>query len=528
MGKRLTKKIKALVLGIIGIFLILIIIREVHTFRIKNLWNSVREECEQKGLSFDFSDIIPEPVPDDKNFAYVAPLKPLLEYEEDGVTPLNPEKYDEASNFLIIPAGLSSSLGPKGPEPYHGYDLSAVQKFFRDDGMELWSQPVEAGEPAADVMLAIGRVAEDMDLLAKASKQRPFYRLNVKYEVKNFDEVKDFENVIGGALSFPQHRNAQWWFNIRCSAHLDNGNTDSALADLKMSMFLAELYENEPNLLSQVCRLTLMRLALNPLWEGLAKKRWNAEQLDSLQNILANINYLEGLDKALRFERHLINQIHHYLRGLLNQDSDSFTASLASFGVPLALTGAVGFRLFPLKWFYISPSAFINGSQARSNELYIKYLNNTVDLKSRRIRPNTVKGFDQHFEKNALSDPYNFISGLFFGVEVPAVKKIGQMQNSIDQARIACALEIYHLKEGKYPQSLAELGKELPHDVFTGESYFYEPDSKGKYRIYGVGWNLKDDGGNVNAENSQSGEASYNEPMDVIWQNFPVSSSDEK
>ena len=102
MEKRLTKKIKALVLGIIGIFLILIIIREVHTFRIKNLWNSVREECEQKGLSFDFSDIIPEPVPDDKNFAYVAPLKPLLEYEEDGVTPLNPEKYDEASNFLII------------------------------------------------------------------------------------------------------------------------------------------------------------------------------------------------------------------------------------------------------------------------------------------------------------------------------------------------------------------------------------------------------------------------------------------
>ena len=197
MKKRLTKKIKALVLGIIGIFLILIIIREVHTFRIKNLWNSVREECEQKGLSFDFSDIIPEPVPDDKNFAYVAPLKPLLEYEEDGVTPLNPEKYDEASNFLIIPAGLSSSLGPKGPKLYHGYDLSAVQKFFRDDGMELWSQPVEAGEPAADVMLAIGRVAEDMDLLAKASKQRPFYRLNVKYEVKDFDEVKDFENIIG-------------------------------------------------------------------------------------------------------------------------------------------------------------------------------------------------------------------------------------------------------------------------------------------------------------------------------------------
>ena len=69
-----------------------------------------------------------------------------------------------------------------------------------------------------------------------------------------------------------------------------------------------------------------------------------------------------------------MNEIHHYLRELLDQRSDSFTASLASFGVPLALVGTGGLKLFPLKWFYISPSAFINGSQTRSNELYLKFL----------------------------------------------------------------------------------------------------------------------------------------------------------
>ena len=81
--------------------------------------------------------------------------------------------------------------------------------------------------------------------------------------------------------------------------------------------------------------------------------------------------------------------------------------------------------------------------------------------------------------------------------------------------------------KGKYPESLTELGTELPHDVFTGESYYYVHESEGRYRIYGVGWNLKDDGGEANAEKSQSGKLSDKEPLDLIWQNFPVSFSDQ-
>ena len=100
------------------------------------------------------------------------------------------------------------------------------------------------------------------------------------------------------------------------------------------------------------------------------------------------------------------------------------------------------------------------------------------------------------------------------------------MQNLVDQARIACALEVYYLEEGKYPKSLDELGEDLPHDVFTGDSYYYVLEGKGKYRIYGLGWNLKDDGGKVRASNSQPDKANENEPLDLIWQNFPVSFSD--
>lgn len=534
MKKKLTR-IKVLVLGIIGIFLILIIIREVNTFRIKAHWESVREECEQKGLSFDFSDTIPEPVPKDKNFAYAAPLRALLEFEPDGVTPLDTEKYEESSKFLNVPNDKkwSSSFGARGQEIYHGHDLKSVQKFFRENGIDLWSQPAEAGEPAADVLLAIGKVSEDMDLLAEASKKRPFYRMDRRYSVKDFNVIEDFETVIGAHSNQVQHRNAQWWFNLRSLAHLETGNMKSAFSDLTMSIFLAELNKNEPDLFSQLYRLTLMRSALVPLWGGLAKRSWSQDQLGSLQDILGSINYLEGMEIAIRFERQLLNKIHHYLRGLLDQRSDNFTASLASFGVPLALVGAAGtqggFRLTSLKWFYISPSAFINGSQARTNELYLKYFERIVDLKSRRIIPDEARKFGRYFENEDFDKvhPYNLLIGLFFSDPVLLVRKTGRMQNLIDQARIACALEVHYLKEGKYPESLVELGQDLPHDVFTGESYHYASEGKDRYRIYGVGWNLKDDGGKVNNELSRKSYKSNPEPLDVIWQNFPAPISDK-
>jgi len=528
----LIKRMKFLFLGIIGILLILIIIREINTFRVKALWESVRDECEQKGLSFNFSDIIPDPVPEDKNFAYVAALKPLLEYESDGVTPLDPEKYEQSSSFLSVPNDKNwpSNFGAKGPEIYHDHDLRSFQNFFRDDGIELWSQPVEVGEPADDVLLAIGKVSENMDSLVEASKKRPFYRIDKRYEVKNINNIKDIDTVIGGTLSFSSYRNVQRWFNLRSLAHLQNGNVDSAFSDLKMSMFLAELNKNELGLVSQLCRITLMRSALVPLWKGLSKKSWNLQQLESLENILADINYLEGLESAMRFERQLLNGIHHYLGGLLDQNPDNFTASLASFGVPLALVGDGGLKLFSLKWFYISPLAFINGSQARSNELYLKFLDWIVDLESRQIIPDAAKEFDQYFKEANFDKfhPYNFLISLFFSDPVPLAKKIGQMQNLVDQARIACALELYYLEEGKYPKSLDELGEDLPHDVFTGDSYYYVLEGKRKYRIYGLGWNLKDDGGKVSASNSQSDEVSSFESLDVIWQNFPAPPHDKK
>ncbi|MED5470125.1 MAG: hypothetical protein VX577_00145, partial [Verrucomicrobiota bacterium] len=152
-----------------------------------------------------------------------------------------------------------------------------------------------------------------------------------------------------------------------------------------------------------------------------------------------------------------------------------------------------------------------------------KYFEGIVDLKSRRIIPDEVRKFGQYFEEKDFDKvhPYNLLIGLFFSNPLPLVKKIGEMQNLVNQARIACALEVHYLKEGKYPDTLAELGQDLPRDVFTGEMYHYLAEGEGRYRIYGGDWDLNGDGGKVSNKLLQKNNDNYPESLDVIWQNYP-------
>ncbi len=107
-----------------------------------------------------------------------------------------------------------------------------------------------------------------------------------------------------------------------------------------------------------------------------------------------------------------------------------------------------------------------------------------------------------------------------------AVRKFAYSQAQIDMARIACRLERYRLAHGRFPATLDALvpvhGTELPHDVITGLPYIYRLDKDGNYTLYSVGWNQKDDGGDITG-GSGSGTVSYpsDQSNDWLWPNHP-------
>ncbi|MES2598176.1 MAG: hypothetical protein V4662_22770 [Verrucomicrobiota bacterium] len=65
------------------------------------------------------------------------------------------------------------------------------------------------------------------------------------------------------------------------------------------------------------------------------------------------------------------------------------------------------------------------------------------------------------------------------------------------QALTACALELFQRQHGKYPASLAELSEAAPLDPVTDKAFGYKPTSDGRYQVWGIGFDGKDDGGSV-------------------------------
>jgi hypothetical protein len=99
-----------------------------------------------------------------------------------------------------------------------------------------------------------------------------------------------------------------------------------------------------------------------------------------------------------------------------------------------------------------------------------------------------------------------------------SIMQIAYAQVQIDQALIASRLERYRLAHGDYPASLDELvpayGSNLPHDIMNGEPYHYKLMGDGKYRLYSVGWNQKDDHG-------ETGHYRNLQSPDWVWANYP-------
>jgi hypothetical protein len=83
-------------------------------------------------------------------------------------------------------------------------------------------------------------------------------------------------------------------------------------------------------------------------------------------------------------------------------------------------------------------------------------------------------------------------------------EQIIRSQSTIDQTRIAAALEMQHRATGEYPATLdavsATFGGKIPRDIATGQPYFYQRDLDGGYRLWGTGIDRKSDGGDERAD----------------------------
>jgi hypothetical protein len=289
-------------------------------WRGKHEWEKFKREWEAKGENVDRDSVVPKPVPDDENFAmspvWIAEVKWNDQKEP---VPGTAEAWygnriysEEVSNYFRLgPISKSGVVAtnypwmdtyfPQTPDTLGDWaaarmtDLRPWQSYYRNLGQ---TNPVayvaitpKRQSPAQDVLLALSKYDPFIERLRRDS-QLHFSRFPIEYNLKNPDmiflphleAIKECAEVL----------------ELRAIAELQNGQNDKALADVNLTLRLADASRTEPFVYSQVTRIEILQIALQPIYEGLAKHEWSDSHLAELDSKLSKFDFLTDYKFSLR------------------------------------------------------------------------------------------------------------------------------------------------------------------------------------------------------------------------------------
>jgi len=440
----------------------------------RRLWDAHLRDLAARGDSLDIRQYVPPPVPDDQNMA-AAPIFAEL-FATNRMT-------KSSLKQLRMPyTNKSEGSGWLGAEKA---DLTVWQVAFSNDNL-----------------LAALAVYDPMLQAVEAASHRPKARFNTDYEAgykMNLPHIAVLLKL--GKL-----------LRVKAMAELAAGQTDAACRDVYLMLRVAMALGSEPLLISFWSRCAIIGLSIQPVWEGLADHRWNMKQLELLQQDYVAIDLIKHMELAMHGERCYLFWLTQQLLdkpGILGElESDRpYVRHLAPF--------------FSKGWIYL------NGFNADS--FYEHYLQPCVNSRTGRIDPVCVALSETVAKSKREPSPFPFhlLEDVFSGFS--DICRAGRSQSIAQCATSACALERYRLARGRYPDKLDELVPQylaaVPRDVIDGQPLRYRREGADRFVLYSIGWNMKDDGGEVAWKKTYSASDTPrpdDKAGDWVWRSQPV------
>jgi hypothetical protein len=483
----------------------------VADWRGRHAWNEYRQNYEAHVAPLEMQAYIPKPIPDSENFA---------------ATPFVQSWFKQDTNFLFDhdargQAAIMMAKPTKLPPGRHFEekfeDLVAWQEAFaavrshaekpkdgfRSDKLDLSSR-AQAAPFVLDGLKDDEAVLEELRLASA--------RLGTRYSV-----VYDMENPCATLLPHLYRiKQTSQRLELKACAELAAGQNENASNDVKLMLYLADTLKAEPSLISYLVRIACVQIAIQPIWEGLAEHRWTDAQLQQLRVRLEPYDFLTDMQWSLHTE---------HAEGVLTVDllrkkglsafpyvEDGSSASPDWDTVVLYLLG----RIAPAGWYDLEKLNYCL--------LYDGEFRGSMDEAAKRVFPRQIAA--NASEMKTLAEGkwqaiihHQFIAKMMLSDLTRIPIKAATAQTAADQAAIACALERYRLANGQFPENLQALLprfiSHLPNDVITGESFKYRRTDDGRFVLYSVGWNEKDDGG-------VPGETQFDKTQgDWVWEYPP-------
>lgn len=467
------------VIGALATLVVLFYVEE--NVRGKHAWNQYRQQLEAKGVKLDYWAFVPPPVPDDQNFAMTPFLAPLFDFNPKPLE-LGQSLWRDTNGFKRA-NDFAKELNVGGSSGWIRWQFTDFQDSIAKTRLmaSAAKKASTRAESAGEVMQILKKYDNVLDELRTAS-HRPHARFNVQYT-----------NDFAPATLLP-HLNVATRvasvFQLRASAELALNQTDAACSDARMALYLTETLKDEPFLISQLVRHSMVQRSLQPIWEGLAEHKWSEAQLVEMGHQLGQITLFtpRPLQAELAYAILTMDQ--------MRAQSEKEWGESASFFSDIA----VPHFLVPDGWFYMNQLSFAHSYE----DLVLPVIG-----ESQRIHPDKAIA-NELILKQKYSDgfsPNRFLAKRFFLGDkgdialFEAMRKYAFGQTHVNEAVVACALERYRRANGQFPEKLIDitpkyLGR-IPSDLITGEPLKYRRTADGQFVLYSVGWNEKDDGGTV-------------------------------
>jgi len=376
---------------------------------------------------------------------------------------------------------------PRTPVPRDLYNSSDPYYFQVDPvGSNAFHVSLKASVCAAADDLAQSQPAvPDLDLVRKAV-ERPYARMESDYQ-------RPFDHPVP---NFVRMRTVCQMLSQRAQCYLLLGQSEAAWHELALVRDLGRMLDSKPasgcpTLVEAMIDVAITGLYTQVIADGLRLHAWREPELAAIQQQLTSLDLPPLVRAAFNAERAAtIRTFETYTPAelkqlfLFGQDRPGLWDKLKS-PAWLLVTFA------PRGWFYQNMCA-----GARLDQMIIE----SFDLPNHQVLPRKTEDMTKQAETTLRpSSPYTFLAAIAIPNFMKAVQTLARNQTLANEAFLACGLERYRLAHGQYPDTLEALvpqfAPKLPHDLIGGQPLKYHRTPDGRFVLYSVGWNGKDDGG---------------------------------
>lgn len=447
-------------------------------------WAEVKAMLEREGETLDHLKMLPETPPEAQNLLAIAPLSGITEGTDENAAAGTPGAKRQALEAMKLPAEAPPA---KGVEMGETADMQAWAWFLREK--KYLNLPAETPTPGKEVLAALDAKFPVLKQVADLVPQRSRAMFTPGLRERKLPEMLF-------SLPMRHYTTAQTLARTLClrsRAAIDARQGTEAAHSLVAAERIGHASEAEPLLIGLLVGCSVETMASEGIWLGLRERVFADGDLRLLQDTLRAHDPSHAVLQACRGEMAFGLNVMEYMQDVAAGRKAATQEIMLGFSSEHP-------RLL-LNVFRVVPGGLFDHWKSVIAEQEWKHM--IKPLRTGGIAAAVKASAGMNAEMQAHASAVLHPDYLMARMVVPALTSISTtvlfVQAREQQALAAVALERFYLKHARYPAALQELvpafAEAVPPDPCDGKAMRYSPTAKGRYKLWCVGLDGRDDAG---------------------------------